>query len=317
MRDRRHRIRHKLHTPVYVSFNGPQTGMVIDLSELLDLSEDGFCVQTAPVSSTLQSTEVQSTDRLEINHPLTLCLDLPETKDYVHGGGLVVWRDDGGRAGIRFSSLSDPAMAALKEWLFVNLLVACSHHAARAEQLSRQRQEESPATDRASVPAPVSQAPANAIPDRAQLLSTLDEVRREVREIEARDIGTGQDSTGVVLQFITERAMTLTGASGSALALLTDARMVCLARTGAPAPPLGSEVNVEEGLSGECARTGHPVLCEDADADARVDPEVCRAHGIGSFLAVPIVSDFHVTGLLEVFSPHARTFSKAEGVILE
>ncbi len=35
--ERRRSVRQKLHTPVYASFNGPQTGLVVDLSEFLDL----------------------------------------------------------------------------------------------------------------------------------------------------------------------------------------------------------------------------------------------------------------------------------------
>ncbi len=45
--ERRRCVRQKLHTPVYASFNGPQTGMVVDLSELLDLLEDGFSIRSA------------------------------------------------------------------------------------------------------------------------------------------------------------------------------------------------------------------------------------------------------------------------------
>ena len=45
--ERRRCVRQKLHSPVYASFNGPQTGLVVDLSELLDLHEDGFAVQTS------------------------------------------------------------------------------------------------------------------------------------------------------------------------------------------------------------------------------------------------------------------------------
>jgi len=78
--ERRRSVRQKLHTPVYASFSGPQTGMVVDLSELLDLHEDGFAVQTS--------------ERLEMNRAVTLCLDLPETSSYIHGTGQVVWSDD-------------------------------------------------------------------------------------------------------------------------------------------------------------------------------------------------------------------------------
>ena len=136
--ERRRSVRQKLHTPVYASFNGPQTGMVVDLSELLDLHEDGFAVQTS--------------ERLEINRAVTLCLDLPETKSYIHGSGQVIWSDDAGRGGIRFSGLPESSRQILKEWLFANLLIACSNHAARTEQLARREEEKSPE------PAPASEA---------------------------------------------------------------------------------------------------------------------------------------------------------------
>jgi hypothetical protein len=93
LRERRRCVRQKLHTPVYVSFNGPRTGMVVDLSELLDRHEDGFAVQTS--------------EPLEMNRAVTLCLDLPETKTYIHGSGQVIWSDETGRGGIQFSALSE------------------------------------------------------------------------------------------------------------------------------------------------------------------------------------------------------------------
>src|SRR5450759_2865073 len=127
--ERRRHIRHKLHTPVYASFNTPQAGMVVDLSELLDLHEDGFAVQTS--------------QPLEVNRAVTLCLDLPETKSYIHGSGQVIWSDDTGRGGIRFSTLPESSRQILKQWLFANLLIACSNYAARTEQLTQREAEES------------------------------------------------------------------------------------------------------------------------------------------------------------------------------
>src|SRR5208283_5992166 len=125
--ERRCRVRQKLHTPVYARFNGPQTGMVVDLSELLDLNEDGFAVQTS--------------ERLEVNRAVTLCLDLPETKSYIHSSGQVMWSDDAGRGGIRFSGLSESSRQVLRQWLFANLLIACSNHLARTEQLTRRKED--------------------------------------------------------------------------------------------------------------------------------------------------------------------------------
>src|SRR5215468_5792675 len=116
----RRRIRHKLHSPVYASFKSPQAGMVVDLSELLDLNEDGFSVHTP--------------EPLEADRPLALTLDLPETGAYLHTHGVAIWSDASGRGGVRFSDLSDTSRRLLREWLFANLLVAAANHAARTEQ---------------------------------------------------------------------------------------------------------------------------------------------------------------------------------------
>jgi len=292
--ERRRSVRQKLRSPVYASFNGPETGMVVDLSELLDLHEDGFAVQTS--------------ERLEMNRAVTLCLDLPETRKFIHGTGQVIWSDDAGRGGIRFSALPESSRQVLKEWLFANLLIACSNHAARTEQLAqREREDEeknsadlAPATKAGSV-VPIS--------DGSRLLSSVEAVRHEIQEI--------GDDIDAILQLIAERALSLTGASGAALALAADYEIICRARAGEPAPPLGAPVDVKQGLSGECVRSGLLVSCEDAENDPRIDPEVCRTLGIGSLIAAPIVSDFRVVGLLEVFSPHPYSFTEVHETVLE
>jgi len=338
-RERRRTVRQRLHTPVYVSFNTPQSGAVVDLSELLDLNENGFAVQTA------LPTVLHSTDRLEVNHAVSLCLDLPETRKFVHASGQVMWTDDTGRAGIRFSFLPDSSRQVLKEWLFANLLVASTNHAARTSQLAHQQEAfgstpshtpETPAaagsTAQASVeegraltspseqssiphqaPAGTSDAPEL---ERAQLLSALDDMRRQIAEI--KDAGVDRNlHAGAVLHFIAERAASFTGASGVALALLTRGKIICRASLGEPAPPVGSEVDAGSGLSGECLRHGTLVSCLDTESDPRVDPEVCRGFGIGSFMAAPIFADFRVVGLIEVFSPYPQTFDELHETVLE
>jgi hypothetical protein len=277
--ERRRSVRQKLHTPVYVSFNGPQTGMVVDLSELLDLHEDGFAVQTS--------------EPLEANRAVTLCLDLPETKSYVHGSGQVIWSDETGRGGVRFSALSEGSRHLLKEWLFANLLIACSNHEARAEQLARCEQEKLPE------PAPVEpSSPVVSISGRTEIPS-LETVRSEILEI--------GDNFDAILQLIARSALTLTGASGTALAFLTADKMICRARAGEPGPPLGAPVDTREGLSGECVRSGLLVSCEDTNSDL----------GIGSLMAAPIVSNFEVVGLLEVLSPYPRAFTETHVTVLQ
>ncbi|MGA9803765.1 MAG: GAF domain-containing protein [Terriglobales bacterium] len=148
------------------------------------------------------------------------------------------------------------------------------------------------------------------MPDPGGLLSSLEAVRREIREI-------GEEDVDAVLQLITGSALSLTGASGAALAFLTDDEMICRARAGEPAPPLGAPVDVQQGLSGECVRTGLLVQCRDMENDPRIDPEIGRRLGIGSLIAVPIVSDVRVVGLLEIFSPRLRGFTKDHETVLD
>lgn len=300
--ERRRNIRQKLHTPVYASFNGPRTGMVVDLSELLDLHEEGFAVQTS--------------QRLEINQPVTVCLDLPETQSYVHCTGQVIWSDDAGRGGVRFSTLSEKSRQILKEWLFANLMIGSANHAARTEQMARREEalpeeatiEKGPSTIHPKTDRPSSVPSIVPLSDGSASLSAVEAVRVVIREM--------GDHLDAIAQMIAERALSFTGASGAALALMMDGKMVCRARAGEQAPPLGAAVDVKQGLSGECVRNGVLVSCEDTENDPRVDPEVCRALGIGSLMAAPILSGLEVIGLLEVFSTDPRHFKKVHETVL-
>jgi putative methionine-R-sulfoxide reductase with GAF domain len=288
--ERRGRIRHKLNSPVYARFNGTSDGMVMELNELLDLSEDGFAVQTS--------------SRLEINRPITLSLDLPEIKANIYSAGQVVWRDAAGRAGIRFSGLTEQSRKVLKEWMLVNLLVASTRSQAHKRPSAPSAEARPLATE--PVLPPVVAAP---VPDLSGMLSAVEAVRREVR--------AKADDFDAALHLITERALSLTGASGAALAFLTDDKMICRASVGEPALPLGTAVDVKQGITGECVRAGRMVACEDVETDSRVDREICQVLGIGSILATPIVADFKVVGLLEVFSPLPHAFTHVHETALD
>src|SRR5215467_9248221 len=109
-RERRRCVRQKVHTPAYASLNGTAGGLLLDLSEILDISEDGIAIQASVP--------------LEANRMLNLCLDLPETRARIYTTGEVIWSDRSGRAGIRFPRLPISSRKQLKEWLFQNALIA-------------------------------------------------------------------------------------------------------------------------------------------------------------------------------------------------
>ncbi len=123
-----------------------------------------------------------------------------------------------------------------------------------------------------------------------------------------------QESWDDALRRIAEAALSATGASGAALALQesgtpADGVIVCVARAGEMAPPLGAKLDSRSGISGECLRTGEALRCEDTENDTRVDRQACRALGLRSLAIAPVKRDDAVVGILEVFSARPEAFT--------
>lgn len=287
LRPERRRIRQKVHTPAYASFSGNASGPVLDLSEILDISEDGMAIRTS--------------SPLEPNRNVNLCLDLSETKAYIHTTGQVIWVDNSGRAGIRFPSMPETSQRQLKEWLFLNAVMACVHH---ADTLPGKALASSVEADRTARPGNSGATTA----DYTSILIALEAVRKEVHAL-----GTNLDAA---LQLIAERAQAFTRGTGAAIALTYGKEMVCRASAGADAPPIGTRLDSSAGFSGECIRTGKLLRCDDSETDSRVDRESCRGLGIRSIGAAPIRVAGTVVGLLEVFSPNAHAFGENDNTIL-
>jgi TonB family protein len=107
---------------------------------------------------------------------------------------------------------------------------------------------------------------------------------------------------------LADAARILSGADGTALGLETKGIILCRARSGNIAPPIGAPISAESGISGECLRTVTMLVCHDAMTDPRVDTEVCRSLGIRSVAAVPVRGPNRVAGILEAFSARANAF---------
>jgi TonB family protein len=125
------------------------------------------------------------------------------------------------------------------------------------------------------------------------------------------DAAAGRMDLSSILSEATHAARFFTDATGAALALWSQGVVICRARSGDTAPPLGAKVDVDSGVSGECLRSGRSQRCNDTLTDSRVDPEVCQEMGIRSLAAVPLRGPQGVIGILEVFSDRASAFSDA------
>jgi hypothetical protein len=110
------------------------------------------------------------------------------------------------------------------------------------------------------------------------------------------------------MRLVLDRAMGLTRASGSALALVNDGNIQCYATMGTGVPGLGAPVSSEHGLSGMCVRTGKAWRCDQVTGDPVVDLQACRALGIQSLVVAPLVHLKNVLGILEVLSTEPYAF---------
>jgi TonB family protein len=130
-------------------------------------------------------------------------------------------------------------------------------------------------------------------------------------------IAAGNQLLEAVLANITEAARQFTGASGAALAMWKDGAMVCRARSGDTAPPLGAKLSADTGISGQCMRSGEIQNCADTENDPLVDLEVCRSLGLRSIAVLPIQGWRGINGILEVFSTSQAAFTEQHISVLK
>jgi len=216
---------------------------------------------------------VQALARIKPGANTSLQFELPDTANRIEARGTVVWVDAAsGRAGIRFESLSEAAAGYLRKWLWL-------------------------ATQDRAVDKPVPAAPAlQGSGSRAAEVAALQ------REITSQALGRD-----AALALIAQRVRSLTRADGTAIVLGDTKAMTCRASSGS-APPVGTDLHPESGLSGECVRTGVTVRCDDTEQDSRVNLEACRAINLRSAVIVPLFARGSINGLVEVFYAAPRAF---------
>ena len=286
--NRRRRVRHKIQTPAYASFTAESKSAILDLHEIVDISEDGMAIQCH--------------SPLKIETRVNLCLDLVDCAEHIYTTGKVIWSNPSGRAGLHFSELSPETLSRLREWLFVNVMAGVANGEAQMSAPAGFGAESHEAGSYETVPPR---------PNHSDTLAAVTAVQRQAEAL-------GSD-LAAALRLVAERAQTMVRASGAAIAI-ADADpnfMVCRASSGPDAPPVGARLQVGSGFSGECVNSGMQLRCDDAEVDIRVDRESCRALGIRSMLAVPLRWDQKSVGIIEVFSAQAHRFSETDGKVLQ
>src|ERR1700722_14642151 len=105
-----------------------------------------------------------------------------------------------------------------------------------------------------------------------------------------------------VLQIVAERAVAITGAAGSAIALAENNEIVMRAAAGTIRPEEGARIDCDSVFSRTCFHMAQTVNCDDTESDERVNQQVCRSLGARSIVAVPLFGRQRVIGLLETYS---------------
>jgi len=272
--NRRRRVRHKIQTPAYASLSTESKGRVLDLHEIVDISEDGMAIQCH--------------SPLEIDKQVNLCLDLDDCPARIYTTGYVIWSNTSGRTGLRFSDLPQDSLSRLREWLFVNVMAGVANGETEVSSLSVVHHLEPPR------------------PGYSDILDALAAVQYQVE--------TAGADLPAALRMISERAQALVRASGAAIALADAHPdfMICRASSGPDAPPVGARLQVGSGFSGECVKSGRLLRCNDSEVDGRVDRIGCRNLGIRSILAAPIRAGEKSIGLIEAFASLPNAFTESD-----
>jgi GAF domain-containing protein len=111
--NRRGRIRQKVNVPAYVTFTGSSQSELLDLYEVLNISETGLAVHCS--------------QPVQVNETIELALDLAESKEQISTQARVVWSDAHGRVGLSLPSLKESYSRQLREWLFLNVLATAAN----------------------------------------------------------------------------------------------------------------------------------------------------------------------------------------------
>jgi hypothetical protein len=276
--NRRRRVRHKIQTPAYASFTAESKGAMLDLFEIVDISEEGVAIQC--------------TSPLDADREVELCLDLSDCPEHIYTSGKVIWSSLAGRAGLHFSNLSPGSLFHLREWLFLNAMAGV----ANADEVM------------------LAGSLAQHVPPRPSYTDTLAAVTAVQREVEA----LGSDLAAALQLIATRaQTLVHASGAAIALATDDPDFMDCRASAGSDAPPVGARLQVGSGFSGECVKTGHMLRCDDTELDTRVDRESSRALGIRSILAVPVRVGEKSVGILEAFSAEPNAFSEKDTRVLQ
>jgi hypothetical protein len=218
---------------------------------------------------------------LELGTATFFRFQFPDANSVIEASGVVAWCGDSGRVGIRFTRIKADSSAALRRWLKSDLPALANTTAESVDSVGEAK------------------------PPRHRF-----DIEELTAEIDAAGLGDE-----AAFQLIAQRTLLLTRATGAAVALYDGHDVLCRASAG-NAPGIGTKLNIQSTLTGECYRSGNIVTVANCENDPRVDLELCRELDFLSLLIVPVFSAGEIIGIAEVFSPIPGNFEGGDVLLL-
>lgn len=154
----------------------------------------------------------------------------------------------------------------------------------------------------------------------------VEEARRQLsrhvtglREIVAlqQEMDAEHNTVDEMVKAVLNRLGRLIQAAGAVIALREGDEMVYRSATGTAAGQVGLRLGVFKSLSGICVRENRSLVCENTEADPRVDLDACRRVGARSMILVPFSMSGRVRGVLKAYSSRPAAFDDSDRQLLE
>lgn len=132
-----------------------------------------------------------------------------------------------------------------------------------------------------------------------------------------RLINAGSLDADRVIGVVMERVRSATNADGAAVERAECDVTVSTSVSGLARGSEGRRAETKHSLSGASMRKGTPLLCRNAEKDARVDLEASGLVGVGSIAVAPIVLRGQALGVLKIMATAPDHFESSDVDVLE
>jgi putative methionine-R-sulfoxide reductase with GAF domain len=127
-----------------------------------------------------------------------------------------------------------------------------------------------------------------------------------------RSVASGKLDVGGAMHSVVESARTVANASGVAIGLLRGHQLTYQAGSGTSAACVGQHVTASLTVSAT-TKSGREILrVENAQADNRIEADICRQFGASALLILPIYHERAVAGVLDIRFGEPHSFQDRE-----